>query len=158
MGIEIKLTGENAAKYLEANTPDTQTLATALTAAKQYIEVLEKQVKLYEPKTEEVTKQPSSRVIHDTDIAKDLMPDPNYSADPLKKFPPFGHGEIKPLHTGRWHQQEIDLISYAMSRPATEQNRRFETVVAKLYRSESSVRSKLSELGIIVKDGVLYIK
>ena len=88
--------------------------------------------------------QVSTKVIEDTQKAKDIKP--NFTK------PAITTGGAK------WSDREIGVIKYAMGRPKAELNRKFKVIVDKLGRTESAVRTKLGSMGIIIKKGVLHYK
>ena len=139
MSIEVKLTGEDATKYLEQHTPDTSTLATALQTATEYIDMLEKKVKGYEDqfKPIEADDLVSSKVLKDTAIVKELKP------------------SLEMANT-KWTKGELGIIYWAMDRPEDELNRRADNIFKKITRTEGAIRAKLNDLNIEVIDGVMY--
>lgn len=157
--IEIRLTDTDALEYLKIQSPDTAALAKALETATQYIDVLEKEKSTisaainnddpmrhniagnmnkpaHHQQHEEIV---SPRILRDTEIANEVEPVIDRTAT-------------------RWSEQEVKVINYAMSRQAIELNRKFSVLCEKLDRTENSVRSKLSEMGIYVNSDTLYHK
>jgi hypothetical protein len=143
MGIKIELTGDEALKYIIAANPDMIQLEETVKAAEAYIAALEKQV------ADLSETQVSSKVLRDTEIARDITPQFVIKEQANKQ---------SDKRTGKWTEQELDVIEYAMGRPSNEQNRRFNVLVDKLGRTEGSVRSKLADMDIIVKDGVMHYR
>jgi hypothetical protein len=166
--IEIKLTGDDAIKYLAESNPDIKQMEETIKTAQAYIEVLENQLAvLDEPKEpgpvftsvdmEEATAT-SFQVLRDSEIAKeDLEEIRKHNAKHLieKSFSEAAK-DTGVYITGKWTDREIGVIEYAMSRPSNELNRRFTVLVEKLGRTESSVRSKLETMGLHVSKGIIY--
>ena len=159
MGIEIKLTDDDAIKYLVKDNPDMKQMEDVIKTAKEYIAVLEERVEqlqssvtnsihtnLDDPYRHNIAgnmnkpahhQEPSKKVLVDTAVVEEI----NEFANPSRT---------------RWTPQEIKVIEYAMSRPETELNRKFTVLVEKLARSASSVRSKLAELNLYVNEDIIY--
>ena len=164
MSIEIKLTGEDAEKYLEQQAPDTSALAIALQSATQYIDFLEKEKKdkeqpvihtnLDNPKRHNIAgdmNKPAHHQKHEETVI---------TSNRILKDAKIAE-ELEPVITNtnlRWSEQEIKVIKYAMDRPETELNRTLAALCEKLARTEGAIRSKLAEMSIYVNAGVLYYK
>ncbi len=135
--ISITLTDTDAIEYLKTQNPDIGSLTKSLETAMAYIDKLEEERIVI---TEPVVEKPSSRILRDTEIVKETESD---YTNPIRVT---------------WTEQELKVIEYAMSRPATELNRKFTTLVEKLARSASSVRSKLADMNLYVNDNIIYHK
>jgi hypothetical protein len=162
--IEIKLTGDDAIKYLAESNPDIKQMEETIRTAQTYIEALENQLAvLGDPKEPIHTnlddplrhniggsmnrpsemQEVSARVLRDTEIAKEAAPMLKPQLDMTTK-------------KGNWTDREIGVIMYAISRPEKELNRKFSVLVEKLGRTNNSVRAKLSDLGIRVAKDIIY--
>ena len=155
MAIEIRLTGKDVEEYFTQKATIKE-LENHMATAGAYITTLEAQAAPAEQEdavgVEEIPSfgpfdQKPDTVPEHIKQASKLLDDieADMEASPLPK-----------ITRSRWGDGEIAAITWRMDRPETELNRQFDNLVKMLGRSESAVRSKLSELGISVKQNVMY--
>jgi hypothetical protein len=145
--IEIKLTEEDAIKYLQTQNPDIATLTKSLETAVAYIEVLER-----------------NKTLHDEHYDNVDRPERHNIAGGMNK--PAGVSSriqreaaiVKDLAIGtKWKQWEYDALDYAAhaAQHKTVANS-LKSVIHKIpQRSMTAIRKKLNERGISVIQGFL---
>ena len=64
----------------------------------------------------------------------------------------------KPYVMGKWTESNVNMIKARLELPYANKDRRLDIIALGLNRPIKAVRSKLTSLGISVKNGICYIK
>lgn len=155
--IEIKLTEEDAQKYLDGNDEHTEELI----ALRKYKVDAEKVIKSADGFIKSLEKQLEQALSCEAPVSAKVLADTIKVKDIEKGKPPFANPkEPEPTGfvTGTWNTHEVALIKSRMCLNSTNKDRSLEIIAKALNRTEASLRDKLTKMGIKIKKGMCYYK
>ena len=154
--IEITLTGDEAAYYIQAESQREEKIMKLLDKLSTIQGEHKELQKKYDNLSSTIIPMNASvKVRHDTDILKGLESKrPSF----ISKNIPTTENSVPKDITGTYTRHDLDLIYARLQKLPTNQDRSLKSIAGALGRKPSSVRDKLKNLGIKVVKGMCYKK